>query len=251
METPCKLCCELVIFNPIGFISLIIQSNRSSVMGIFPIIMNVLQFWIIDSIVKASGGAPFLDLERGDYQDREPLFTHSEDEDGDHDESSHIAHQQPERRASLSSSVSREIDDRSFTIDTPNNDEHKSAASSSRQVSDAHSYPPSLSSSFSSDHRSSPSNKGPREAKNLQKKAKRRVHPIPLVTHSKATLPSLASPTSMPPTPSPKLAAIPIADDHSWADSWDDPAEWEGENPQKQTLSTPGQWNISATHTIS
>ncbi|KJA29781.1 hypothetical protein HYPSUDRAFT_60632 [Hypholoma sublateritium FD-334 SS-4] len=28
------------------------------VMGIFPIIMNVLQFWIIDSIVKASGGAP-------------------------------------------------------------------------------------------------------------------------------------------------------------------------------------------------
>lgn len=249
---PSKSYCKSCHLQSSNFISLIVQLNQSSVMGIFPIIMNVLQFWIIDSIVKASGGAPFLDLERGEYQDREPLFTsHSEDGDGDHEESSHVPHQEPTRRSSISSSISRDLDEHSFITNTPNNDEHKSAASSSRQVSDAHSYPPSLSSSFSSDYRPSHSNKGPREAKNLQKKAKRRVHPSPLTTHSKGTMPSLASPTSMPPTPSPKLAVISVTDDHTWADSWDDPAEWEGEHQQKQSLSTPGQWNISVTHTIS
>ncbi|KAI0278616.1 vacuolar membrane protein-domain-containing protein [Russula aff. rugulosa BPL654] len=49
-------------------------------MGLFPIFMNVVQFWLIDSIVKASGNTetalPF------DQSDREPLF-HSSDGDGD------------------------------------------------------------------------------------------------------------------------------------------------------------------------
>ncbi|KAG5732909.1 Transmembrane protein 110, partial [Termitomyces sp. T112] len=48
------------------------------VMGIFPIVMNVLQFWLIDSIVKAS--TKTLALEDGidaTPHDREPLFNAS------------------------------------------------------------------------------------------------------------------------------------------------------------------------------
>ncbi|KAI6135197.1 vacuolar membrane protein-domain-containing protein [Pisolithus thermaeus] len=55
------------------------------VMGIFPIIMNVLQFWLIDSIVKANTAQPssHSSLQRNcDDRDREPLIGPSED-DGD------------------------------------------------------------------------------------------------------------------------------------------------------------------------
>ena len=61
-------------------------------MGLFPIIMNVLQFWLIDSIVKAhtqplalTDDTPRLDARDGD---REPLFrADSSDEDETADES--------------------------------------------------------------------------------------------------------------------------------------------------------------------
>lgn len=55
------------------------------VMGIFPIIMNVLQFWLIDSIVKANTTQPFSHSSSHrncDDGDREPLIGPSED-DGD------------------------------------------------------------------------------------------------------------------------------------------------------------------------
>lgn len=54
-------------------------------MGIFPIFMNVLQFWLIDSIVKASTSSTALrssSPRNSDSQDREPLF-HSPDDDED------------------------------------------------------------------------------------------------------------------------------------------------------------------------
>ncbi|CDO77017.1 hypothetical protein BN946_scf184380.g2 [Trametes cinnabarina] len=60
-------------------------------MGLFPIMMNVLQFWLIDSIVKGSGNyAPLslvTDSPRGSMDpDSEPLFhedeTDSDDDDG-------------------------------------------------------------------------------------------------------------------------------------------------------------------------
>lgn len=53
-------------------------------MGLFPIFMNVVQFWLIDSIVKASGNAEIA-LNQPDSSDREPLF-HSSDDDGDDDD---------------------------------------------------------------------------------------------------------------------------------------------------------------------
>jgi hypothetical protein len=60
-------------------------------MGLFPIIMNILQFWLIDSIVKASEDSSFAhqsDTPRPSYEDsqREPLFgVPSDDEDDDDD----------------------------------------------------------------------------------------------------------------------------------------------------------------------
>lgn len=55
-------------------------------MGLFPIFMNVVQFWLIDSIVKASGNAEIaLPFNQPDSSDREPLFHSSDDDDDDDD----------------------------------------------------------------------------------------------------------------------------------------------------------------------
>ena len=62
-----------------------------STMGLFPILMNVLQFWLIDSIVKGSSNnyAPLTlvsETPRGSLDpDSEPLFRASEDDDDDDD----------------------------------------------------------------------------------------------------------------------------------------------------------------------
>jgi len=54
------------------------------VMGLFPIIMNILQFWLIDSIVKASEQPGSLALpDSRTSQDREPLFQASDSDDED------------------------------------------------------------------------------------------------------------------------------------------------------------------------
>lgn len=56
------------------------------VMGLFPIIMNILQFWLVDSIVKASSSSVEISTDSprmSDVHDREPLFRASEDEEDD------------------------------------------------------------------------------------------------------------------------------------------------------------------------
>jgi len=60
-------------------------------MGLFPIIMNVLQFWLIDSIVKAHTPPP--SRLGADDGDREPLFLAdgSDEEDGTLDEPEPLA----------------------------------------------------------------------------------------------------------------------------------------------------------------
>ncbi|KAI9000692.1 vacuolar membrane protein-domain-containing protein [Trametes punicea] len=65
-------------------------------MGLFPIMMNVIQFWLIDSIVKGSGNyAPLslvADSPRGSLDpDSEPLFRASED-DSDEEGNYHARH---------------------------------------------------------------------------------------------------------------------------------------------------------------
>lgn len=59
-------------------------------MGLFPIIMNILQFWLIDSIVKSKDSdhskniLPTITPRHSD--DNEPLFAADEFEDGLHEE---------------------------------------------------------------------------------------------------------------------------------------------------------------------
>ena len=56
-------------------------------MGLFPIFMNVVQFWLIDSIVKASGNTETaLPFNQSDSSDRDPLFRSSDDGGDDDDE---------------------------------------------------------------------------------------------------------------------------------------------------------------------
>jgi len=53
-------------------------------MGLFPIFMNIIQFWVIDSIIKVGGvGGLGVQLEEPDVADHEPLF---HDPDGGEDE---------------------------------------------------------------------------------------------------------------------------------------------------------------------
>ncbi|PPQ92346.1 hypothetical protein CVT25_008696 [Psilocybe cyanescens] len=221
------------------------------VMGLFPILMNVLQFWLIDSIVKASAVGPVaLDVEQGSYQDREPLFNATDDDD-EQSGRADVAVTRPSQRSfsSLDSNASRE--NLSFGTEATNTaipDESKSAASSSRRVVDAHEYPPSLSSSFSS-NASAPTNKAPREAKNLQKKSKRREPLPPLQMHSAKNMPPSQSHTNttIPTTPSPTVAPVVMLQDRGeWADAWDDINEWEQSSHHKQ-ISLTREWNSSQT----
>jgi hypothetical protein len=53
-------------------------------MGVFPMIMNIVQFWLIDSIVKASTSsiaARSASPRHSDSRDREPLFGSPDDDD--------------------------------------------------------------------------------------------------------------------------------------------------------------------------
>jgi len=213
-------------------------------MGIFPILMNVLQFWLIDSIVKASSvAAVALDIEHDAQHDREPLFNSgSDDEEDDHPTRSNVLN----RRDSLTSYDSRGLhshDDLTFDTEVTTLDENKPLGNASKPA-DAYSYPPSLSSSFSSDAPSTHDPKAPRVAKNLMKKSKRRDGPTPLNAHTQHELSHTAGPSSMPHTPPapPQPPVTHVAmESLDWADTWDDAVEWD-KNGHKRLDSVEG-WN--------
>ncbi|EIM87847.1 uncharacterized protein STEHIDRAFT_76464 [Stereum hirsutum FP-91666 SS1] len=155
-------------------------------MGLFPILMNVLQFWLIDSIVKASTANPALtlpsDAEAGSSphtsEDRQPLFRASNEYDSDSDneglDTRHPHHHttdlesqtQVTRRSnppSRSNSAEPKNARRLSTDSDPKDTfEPSSTHSSSSHISishptpkdaDPHAYPPSLGSSPSSSSR--------------------------------------------------------------------------------------------------
>jgi hypothetical protein len=70
---------------------LLIRTARMlrSTMGLFPIFMNIIQFWVIDSIIKVGGvgGLSTPSEEPDEAADHEPLFndhdSDEEEEDGD------------------------------------------------------------------------------------------------------------------------------------------------------------------------
>src|SRR6266545_2193944 len=198
-------------------------------MGIFPILMNIIQFWLIDSIVKASSmAAVALDVEHGVQHDSEPLFQG----DSDDEENYHPSRSKPPgRRLSNSSSEPRRLgihDNLSFSI-TTQNDTYPDPA-------EAHSYPPSLSSSMTSN---APASQTPRIAKNLMKQPKRREHPRS--SHSETSHLSGASSISQLPG-----QHHPVSPENAdWTESWDDADEWEH---RKSSSVGNEQWKITSQH---
>jgi len=203
-------------------------------MGLFPIMMNILQFWLIDSIVKASTVIPVA-LGEGTEADREPLFgVPSDDEDdgpslGGRD----LENQRPSHQSHSSSGSLAPSRTKSYATDTTTPDEYKTGESAFDQITDQHSYPPCLSSSFASSSMMSEP-QAPKEAKNLLKKSKRRDAPAPLyiLSSSQPAINSrqqpLTAPVTVPRTPSPALRAKPEVptEPDNWTESWDDSEEW-------------------------
>jgi hypothetical protein len=111
-------------------------------MGIFPIIMNILQFWLIDSIVKASETAMAAQGIVPTHQDHDPLLSAPAMDDN---EQPSPRLETANRRRSVSSLDSRDPEPQVitsyqtiFTI----SDRQESGASSSRCLVDAYAYRP-------------------------------------------------------------------------------------------------------------
>ena len=129
------------------------SSSIHSTMGLFPIMMNVVQFWLIDSIVKASAQNSSLALPTDSprsSREEEPLFqAHSDDEDEDLLPSRpHDIENPPIHSRSLSKSRSRSRDPK-LSISTGVSPISSHAASPSRKDLEhraseisLHSYPP-------------------------------------------------------------------------------------------------------------
>lgn len=133
--------------------------SHYSVMGVFPIVMNVLQFWIIDSIVKASsaGMPPQLPVSSLNIaEDVEPLFSTPDSDDEDHPSGDGRASDIENRnRASGSRSRSRESTQRKFNESKDSLErQYVSANGESEAHEEAHSYPPIASSPTASIHSS-------------------------------------------------------------------------------------------------
>ncbi|KAJ7831892.1 vacuolar membrane protein-domain-containing protein [Mycena leptocephala] len=184
------------------------------VMGIFPILMNILQFWLIDSIVKASGVA--LDLDAPDPLDREPLFRAPHDDGDEDDGATSYAQHDIESHPHLTTRSLSPSSTRSHSSDklqTPM--EPKSSGSSTPgQPVEIHAYPPSTASSSSS---SSPEAPVLREATKLKPKRRNPPSPIHIRNNNR---PAVNSPR---PGPTPKTAPV---ESQAWGDSWEDTDDW-------------------------
>ncbi|EPQ59190.1 hypothetical protein GLOTRDRAFT_136127 [Gloeophyllum trabeum ATCC 11539] len=199
------------------------------VMGIFPILMNIIQFWLIDSIVKASASSVNLppDPARPSADaDREPLFRASEEDDDDHH---HARFDIENQRHSSSRSRSRDHA-KSETLDPGDTDELKPSASGSatpatgETLVDAyamHAYPPSLVSNSTSSSRPTSASPPP-----STKRKYKRSPPPPLLPRSPLQ-PAINSP--LPSTA--QLQARSVKDKENdvrrreW-EAWDEPDDW-------------------------
>ncbi|KAI3616689.1 vacuolar membrane protein [Moniliophthora roreri] len=245
-------------------------------MGIFPIIMNVVQFWIIDSIVKASDAPVYLDADSPhDHADREPLFgVPSDDEDDDAPRRPHdIENPPPTSHSRNSSDNSRPhpVHKSSPPEDIP----EESKASGYNTPGDSlelHSYPPSLSNSVTSVSSTSTAGSTPsiREATKLNKKRRGPPSPLniqpqfqPAINSPQTT--GIASPQTTPiipskPAPVPVKAAVAPRPADDWAGSWEDSddwanrvgeEEWTGRRIGETKDSLHDVWDKTAGHAVS
>lgn len=197
-------------------------------MGIFPIMMNILQFWLIDSIVKANVHGSFVALptdtpRRSLEEEEEPLFqVPSDDEEDAHSLRSHDIENPPLVRSLSKSSTLREPKpssaDASATASgsvTPKDIENGGAQSIAM-----HAYPPSRGASPSSTSSSRRKRRSPPPPLSLSP----RPSPIPSPAVNPVTPPQAAQPNAAPPNHD---------DDKEWA-SWDDEVDdWAGKVGQE------------------
>jgi len=199
--------------------------------------MNILQFWLIDSIVKASSAPVVLPSDSArnssDEHDREPLFAaSSDDEEDDAGGRTRYDIENP-RPHSRSNSPSR--DKRSSnTLSTQEDYKSSGSASSgtpSNQVEHAlsmHAYPPSTSTPSSS----RPTSTSP---KPVHKYKRSPPPPIPIQPLNQPAINSPQPPSGVPRSgmqqPQPRVVDLrkdTIGDDSSqeWASSWEDSDDW-------------------------
>lgn len=176
------------------------------VMGIFPIVMNVLQFWLIDTIVKDKTAV----ILEGDAQDafsrpteQEPLFSVPSDEE--EDDRPQVSDLENQRTADLR---------RKTTTGSRTPHENKSSGPSTPgETLELHEYPPSVSHTLSS---TSSSSQGPL-SEGLQPKVKHTSRsPSPLRLQSSNALSSSS--------PIPQKTPPPISKE--WEDGWADSNDW-------------------------
>lgn len=208
-------------------------------MGLFPILMNILQFWLIDSIVKASN-EQFVTLDTDvhdtlDHADREPLFGIPSDNEDD-DDTGNQRHdiENPRSRSPTHQHERSQSNDKSSGGSTPLASEPKQSGASTPQpipgeAHEVHAYPPSLSSSVTSaSTASSISPPSIREATKLNKK--RRSPPTPIhIRQARQPAVNTVSPAPISASherkPSRPVAVVEPAG-QEWADSWGDEDDW-------------------------
>ncbi|KAJ7228262.1 vacuolar membrane protein-domain-containing protein [Mycena pura] len=205
-------------------------------MGVFPIIMNIIQFWLIDSIVKASGVA--LDLDTPDPLDREPLFGAPDDDDENPNvyAEGDIESRPRALQHSHSSPYTSDHSGSSDHLHTPAETKLSGTSTPDQRTQpvDMHAYPPSLTGSASSASSVSPP-QWPVLREATKPKPKRRGPPSPIHIRNNHR-PAVNSPRQTPktaPTPAPAPAPAPVTapapeirSEDAWGDSWDDTDDW-------------------------
>jgi hypothetical protein len=207
-------------------------------MGLFPIAMNILQFWLIDSIVKASEDTPFTlqsDTPRHSHEDsqREPLFGVPSDDEDDDDDAGVLSRHDVENPRSRSRS--RDVNDAS----TPEENKSETSGTITPGISEGgtsvplHAYPPNVDNKDASTPSSS--RKGsisPQPGEPTHKYKRSIPAPLRIQTSLQPAVNSPEPPSNRPqPPPVGKgmpesmPAAIQQEPDKDWA-AWDDSDDW-------------------------
>ena len=170
-------------------------------MGFFPILMNVVQFWLIDSIVKAGGiGSIALPSDSPDPADREPLF-HSSTNPTSEDDDSEVGDV-------IASPAKRDV-------------EAQAQAQLLRRSNDSsHTYPPSLTGSLTLTGVPRASISPPPLSRSVLSARRHRSPPAPLLPRS-PKVPVLNSPELPPETG----ADVSARSKEDWQE-WDGDEEW-------------------------
>ena len=235
MATPPRSSCAYspTRFYPFGgdaLHRLLNVAPTDSTMGLFPICMNVVQFWLIDSIVKASGSAGI--TLPADPADREPLFRSSSDSADDNSDDNNADGDV------IATPAKRDI-------------EAQAPVKKLRQSDDSsHTYPPSLNGSppsASSVHRTSLS--PPPASRSVHSIRRQRPPPLqprsPMVPAVNSTDPSSEAGVGV------GAATLPKEDWQAWDgdDDWVERVgeeEWTGRRAEATKREVDGVWDDGA-----